>query len=357
MKPKNQSQNPVEIGLDDMNAAGKNSSNDAASNYASLDERFRGVNNDKAGYLRDLTNYFTPKSRNKEAVIFLTEIIDKRNDNFLRQARQNIFFIFDLTEKNGLTKSFEEAFLFLLKKIPETEFTPTEILRILKKLSEFINHLQHLYNQANVNKKCIDAINDAFYQLKIRVANNPDTDIVSEIIHEIEQEVESKEDARQRTDFINNGSYTASLFSWTYQGDEIDKIIQTARAEICTKIKIVINKYMGSGFCLQDLYSRTSFNLLDEGHLNIMIHMTTISPDQFQKLISYLNQLKESNLISIHRTPFFERFHIGHTTASRKIGEIIEALEFGYQNFGRKYLVSEQAPATPIPSILFLVPP
>ncbi len=351
----------LDVGLVEINATEENGSNNAFSDYASLDERFRGVNNDKSEYLRDLINYFTPKSRNKAAAAFLVELIDKKNDNFLKQARQNIFFIFDLTEKNGLTKSFEEAFLFLLKKIPETEFTPKEILSILKKLSEFINHLQSIYSQSNVNQKCIDTITDAFYQLKIKVVNNDNTDIVSEMIREIQQEAESKKDAKQKTalinTMINDSLYTLSVLSWTYEGNETDRIIQNARTEICTKIKDVINKYMGSSFCLQALYSRASFNLLDEGHQSVMIHMATISPDQFKKLIGFLNELKSSDLISIHRTPFFERFHIGHTTASTKIGEIIEALEFGHQNFGRKYLVSEQAPVTPIPSILFLVPP
>lgn len=354
MKPKNSLPDAVEVGLVDMTGTSENFSNESTNDYAALDEIFRGINNGKAEYLRDLINYFTPKTRNKAAVNFLTEMIDKKNNNFLREPRKNIYFIFDFTEKNGLTNSFLDAFLFLLKKIPETEFSPNEILIILKKLSEFINHMQHIYNRSDANRKCIDSITDAFYSLKIKLAKNDDPQIVSRIINEIKNEVEKKEVAKEKTDWINmqfnSGSYSylGSLFSLSYDdGDtekNTDEIIQSARAEICRKIIYTVNEFLGDKECLLVLDSRVSFNLLDQRHQAIMVHMSTISASDFKILIDYLKQLKESSLISVHRVPLFERFHVGQTDAAKKIDQIIEALEYGYESFGKTYLASSTAP-------------
>lgn len=305
-----------------------------------LDIKFRELNNTKEKYLAYLKQYFSVKSRAKMAVVFLTELFNSKN-NFLKQARENKFLFIDFTERNGLTNSFFEAVLFLLKKIPEAEFTSDEMMTIIERISGFTSTLRITQS---ISGYLLAAVEHVFFKTKMNVITGKNTTIVDHITSKIESIVLSKTSANRETRIIRaqleeGGLPLArSIVTGKYDNGN-DEAIQKARTEISEAIETAIDNFLGYG-ATDTLSSKTGFDLINSSHLKIMLKLAEISPSEFGKLIAYLTQLKESDLMALERTPFFQQFGINPTRAVQAIDKIIDALKYGYYSFGRGYLVN-----------------
>ncbi len=324
--------------------------------YQALDAKFKGHGNNKEQYIKALKSYFSLKTRNKMAIYFLIRLINNP-DNFLRLGRKNTFLGIDVSEKNGLTNSFLDVFIFILNKLPETEFTSYEISRILRDLSSFMMKIINSSNYSGSNISFIEAAKHAFFKIKINVAPNQNTNIVKNIIDRIEATVLSHTGAIRETQRIraqlNEGGLPWVLSMVSGQDDYTDNMIKWARTSILLEADLAIGHCIEGG-TVDILSSKTAFNLLNSDHQRIMLKMAEISPDEFTNLISYLTQLKESDLMALERTLFFQQFGINPTRAVQEIDKIIDALKYGYYSFGKGHLVSIQSmaatPITPAPT-------